>query len=471
MYSFALIASAITRGKSAVRGASRASKVGSATTALALLLSGQGMAGDLFQTLTDQPARSQASVSQPSMRVVGSLSGLGFATDFDDDIDGAVNALRSLTPHEVATLWPEIPNDFRGALIEGKADVIGNLPGVSYADRHSANVSRLADLHELAEADLHLATQRSRSSIADPQSELLAVQASDRLDAVNMLVTRFGQDARHDSDVEHQLIELDASVAGPPLVAVAVGDLDTAAFASFFVPGMNSSVLQLSDYLRGVERMQEASDDSAAVLWLGYESPGPVDTVSTAHAEAGSVRLAGALAGYDAVRDAGESLAEVTVIGHSYGSTTAALALTKGNFGVSSFIMIGSAGVPAGLRIDDLHVRPERVYVSQASEDALADSGRFWSGRANPAEPEWGAQFFGSDGTTLADGTILAAVKAHDAVGASHHSDHDKYLGDGTESLYDIRKIITGECHDITPDSRFSSKNETLLADGAPTRP
>jgi hypothetical protein len=133
--------------------------------------------------------------------------------------------------------------------------------------------------------------------------------------------------------------------------------------------------------------------------------------------------------------------------------------------------MIGSAGVPSDLSITDLHVRTDRVYVSQASGDALADSGRFWSGRANPAEPAWGAQFFGSDGTTLADGTILAAVKAHDAVGATNQSDHDKYLGDGTESLYDIRKIITGQCHDVTPDSRLLDSDTTLLAEGGNTIP
>ncbi|WP_162924867.1 alpha/beta hydrolase [Mycetocola zhujimingii] len=471
MYSLRLVASAATRGRSALQSASRLSRLGGATTAIALLISGPGIAGQFPRSLADQDSRSPASVSQPSMRVVSSLSGLGFATEFAGDLEGAVGALHSLTPRQVAALWPALPDDFRNRLVEDRPDAIGNLGGVSYVDRSSANVARLVELRDQAESDLHLALGRSASSAGDAESARRAMEATDRLRGVELLANRFGSETDATDPVPHYLIELDGSVTGPPLAAVAVGDLNTAKFTSFFVPGMDSSVLQLSDYLRGVERMQEASVDSAAVLWLGYESPGPVDTVSTGHAEAGSVRLAAALASYDAVRDAAESLAEVTVIGHSYGSTTAALALASGNYGVSSFVVIGSAGVPAGLTIADLHVRPERVYVSQAREDALADTGRFWSGRANPAEPEWGAQFFGSDGTTLADGTILAAVKAHDVVGSSRHFDHDKYLGDGTESLYDIQKIITGERHDITPGSRSIASDATLLAEGDGARP
>ena len=413
----------------------------------------------------------KTSVSEATQRVVGPLSGLGFATAYAGDLDGAVTELGLLSPSEVAKLWQELPRAYRSALIDGRADVIGNLAGVPYLDRSIANESRLPDLQRSAEDDLQRALQRSRSAGADGTSELLLAHASDRFEAITMLVDRYASGDPNRTDVPQYLIELDATVEGPPLAAVAVGDLDSAAFASFFVPGMNSSVLQLPDYLRGVERMQQASDNSAVVLWLGYESPGPVDTVSTAHAEAGSVRLASALAGYDAVRDVTGLQAELSVLGHSYGSTTAALTLASGAFGVSSFVMIGSAGLPSSLSITDLHVREERVYVTQAREDALADSGRFWSGRTNPADPAWGAQFFGSDGTTLSDGTVLAAVKAHDAVGASDKFDHDKYLGDGTESLYDIRKIITGQCHDVTPDSRMMSRDATLLADGADTIP
>ncbi|GGF05534.1 alpha/beta hydrolase [Mycetocola zhadangensis] len=464
MYSFGLVATAVARSTSALRSAPRI--VGGAGAALALVATGVGLLANQHATHVPSITAAQASVSRPSLSVIGSLSGEAFAATFRGNLDGAVNALLAITPSQVGAIWRDLPGSFRSTLVESEPEVIGNLAGVTYADRSAANESRLPELQRQAQTDLAQAVLRSRTAGADAQAELLAALAKERVEAVDILTERYESGRGRDRDVPQYLIELDTTVVGPPLAAVAVGDLDEAKFASFFVPGMNSSVLELPDYLRGVERMQEASDDSAAVLWLGYQSPGPVDTVSTDHAGAGSVRFASALAGYDAVRDTASSAAEVTVIGHSYGSTTAALALATDDYDVSSFVMIGSAGVPSELAITDLHVRQDRVYVSQASDDALADSGRFWSGRADPADPAWGAQRFGSDGRTLADGTILAAVRAHGAVGASHDTDHDKYLGAETESLYDIRKIITGQSREINPDPRTISRDATVLAEG-----
>jgi hypothetical protein len=129
--------------------------------------------------------------------------------------------------------------------------------------------------------------------------------------------------------------------------------------------------------------------------------------------------------------------------------------------------MIGSAGIPSHIRLEDLHVPPGHVYASEATADALAAKGQFWSGRTNPASAEWGARLFSSNGTTLADGTILAAVRAHDAVGSDDAADHEKYLGDGTQSLYGIRKIVTGQPYDLAPTAPIPSTDSTILASGA----
>jgi hypothetical protein len=389
-------------------------------------------------------------------------TGTEFAVQFADRVSTAAETLATLPPAQVAALWIDLPRAFVSELIEERPDVVGNLEGASYADRDRANIRHLTTVQRDALAAEQLALSQLRSASSRDSSALTVAEASARVKAIDVLLGLFSD--APSNDARRYLLSLDSSVDGPPLAAISVGNLDSALYTSYFVPGMNSSVLEAEDYLRGVTRIQQASAASAAVLWLGYESPGPVETVSTARAEAGAVLLGAALDGYDAYRDAVGLHSELTVLAHSYGSTTAAITLASGDHSVNSFVMIGSAGVPSHIRVDDLHVPAGKVYASEATADGLAAKGQFWSGRTNPASAEWGARLFSSNGTTLADGTILAAVRAHDAVGADDDADSEKYLGDGTQSLYGIRKIVTGQPYDISPVAPEPSTESTILA-------
>ena len=392
-------------------------------------------------------------------------NGADFAAQFAGRVSIAAETLTTLPPAQVAGLWTDLPRPFVRALVEERPELIGNLEGASYADRDRANIRHLATVRQDAIAAEQLALSELRSPSSRDSAALTVAEASARVDAVDVLLRLFS--AASSNDARRYLISLDPSVDGPPLAAIAVGDLDAALYTTFFVPGMNSSVLEAEDYLRGVSRIQLASVDSAAVLWLGYESPGPVETVSTARAEAGAVLLGAALDGYNSHRTSIGLRSELTVLAHSYGSTTAAIALAGDDHAVDSFVMIGSAGIPANIRLEDLHVPSDHVYASEATADELAARGQFWSGRTNPATAEWGARLFSSNGTTLADGTILAAVRAHDVVGADDQADHEKYLGDGTESLYGIRKIVTGQPYDMGPLAPTPPADSTILASAA----
>ncbi|MET0932461.1 MAG: alpha/beta hydrolase [Mycetocola sp.] len=427
---------------------------GGAATALAIGVAAFGLLPD--------PAATNGSPAPIVAAEPVAATGSGFAEQFAGRVSAAADTLATLPPAQVAALWKDLPRHFVRELIEQRPDVIGNLEGARYVDRDEANIRRLTTLKEEALAAEQLALSELRSPSSRGSSALTAAEASARVDAVDVLLGLFSDAAS--KDPHRYLLSLDPSVDGPPLAAIAVGNLDSALYATYFVPGMNSNVLQAEDLLRGVTRIQQGSADSAAVLWLGYESPGPVETVSTARAEAGAVLLGAALGGYDAYRTAVGLHSELTVLAHSYGSTTAAIALADAEYSVDSFVMIGSAGVPPSIRLDDLHVPSDRVFASEATGDDIADKGQFWSGRANPASIEWGARVFGSNGTTLADGTILAAVRAHDVVGADDDGDHEKYLGDGTESLYGIRKIVTGQQYDITPVAPTPPTDSTILA-------
>lgn len=430
---------------------------GGAATALAVGVAALGMLPDDLAA-NGAPSPVVSTEHAPS-------NGADFAAQFDGRIDVAADILAALSPARVAAIWPGLPREFVSQLTTRRPDVVGNLEGARYSDRDRANISRLATVHQDAIDAEQLALSQLRSPSPRGSAARDAAEASARVEAIDVLHRLFSDAPA--TGARRYLVSLDPSVDGPPLVAISVGNLDTALYTTYFVPGMNSNVLQAEDLLRGVTRIQQASVDSAAVLWLGYKSPGPVETVSTARAEAGAILLGAALDGYNSYRSVAGVHSELTLLAHSYGSTTAAIALAEGDHAVDAFVMIGSAGVPAQIRVDDLNVPSDRVYASEATADEIAAKGQFWSGRANPASAEWGARLFSSNGTTLADGTILAAVRAHDVVGADDEADREKYLGDGTESLYGIRMIVTGQPYDIDQTPETPESDTAIMASAA----
>ncbi|MGP2478160.1 alpha/beta hydrolase, partial [Listeria monocytogenes] len=74
-------------------------------------------------------------------------------------------------------------------------------------------------------------------------------------------------------------------------------------------------------------------------------SQGGFDALDNTLAEQGATNLSSALSGASAVR---EDTLTLNVLGHSYGSTTASIALTRNSTPrVDTFVTIGSAGLPS----------------------------------------------------------------------------------------------------------------------------
>lgn len=386
----------------------------------------------------------------PAASTAPTMTAAQFTTAYAGDLTGAATALSAMSSTQVAALWTELAAGYRALLITGYPEIIGNLEGVAYTDRATANVSRLAGLLTDTEASYRSMTAGAEQLDGEAGSAALAETVS-RLDAIKLLVERFSPAAIAARLQPEYLITLQAAGAGPPRLAVAVGDVDMATYVTVFVPGMNSSALELDDYLRGAKRIQTASPDSAVILWIGGHSPSALEVPSNDRAIEGAPLLAAVLAGYDAFRSAHGLASQLSVVAHSYGTATASLALASGDYHVDNFVMLGSAGIPDSVSIRDLHVPASRVFASQASADVLAGVGQVLSGRANPTVGSWGATVFGSDGLTLNDGHHLGAVDGHNAVGSSNSDDNGKYLGPATESLYAIQRIVTGKAYAL-PD-------------------
>ena len=135
---------------------------------------------------------------------------------------------------------------------------------------------------------------------------------------------------------------------GEGRVALAVGDVDVADHVVFLVPGLGSEVRGTlggltADATRVAREARRAAVTArtAAVAWIGYDAPGLADVASAAAAEAGADLLAGDLLAVQASRDA---LPHLTVVGHSYGSTTAGTALRDHLTGTDDAVLVGSPG-------------------------------------------------------------------------------------------------------------------------------
>ncbi|MFE6967502.1 alpha/beta hydrolase [Agromyces sp. NPDC057679] len=327
-------------------------------------------------------------------------------------------------PDDVAAWWASLAPAAKRAFINGMPAVIGNLGGVPYRMRDLANrvnldraISRLAG--NPRKADEYEALRDVRKALA------LGTTASPA-----------------------QLISLDVDALPTPLAAIAIGNLDTATNTTFQVSGMFSSTTDMTLRVDEALTLKEDEDafarrlgmtgTTAVVAWIGYSSPDAATVLAADHAERGAELLAAELRAYDATVGAEKTL---NVNAHSYGTTTAALALTKTGVEVDSFSMYGSAGL-TDLDLNELNVPDGVVYVGQAVDDDLATIGRLLSGRQDPGE--WlGVQRYDTNG---GDVDPITESTFPDTKG------HNEYLVPGSETIRNLALINLGRGELATED-------------------
>lgn len=437
----------------------RAAVAAAAATAAAAIR-GVTQEPDLSATARDLVADSGLTASE-ALAGLAALSGAELARVLTARPDLA-KLLASVDASTVAGWWRGLAVDQRDAVVHAFPSVIGNLEGVAYADRDTANRLWLTD--QLAQAEAALA----RASKPLPWWELLAgegavnahalriAEAQRRVDALTNIETAL---ARPQGASERFLVSLTGD--SPPLAAVSLGNLDTAQNVTYAVPGMGTTTGDMTGWARSAGNIafwQDKLDrehSHAVVAWIGYKTPpipgpaGGLDVLDTKVAEAGAKKLEGALAGFSATR--GPAAAQLNVVAHSYGTTTAAIALTAPGTHVDSFVSVGSAGLPSSIdSASDLHAG--QVFAGQARDvipglesgkgDAWAGTGRaFGNHPVNPVDPSFGARAFGTD----------TGIGGHSVTDHSVHTDLGTgYLDRGTESLKNVVLATTGQGDDVS---------------------
>ena len=366
----------------------------------------------------------------------------GFDVDRGDDLNLATDLGESGSADTTSGWWAGLEQAQRTSLIAAVPGVVGNLEGVPYAERDLANRVSLATT---------ITTLERQEGV--PVDGLVTLATDTPRLAMLKNVARSLVPGTAGDDTARSLVSLDTVFPGR--AAIAIGDLDTAQDVSYLVPGMlftvGTTMQGWTDTAATLHSEQQfwtntlattssAPKSVATVAWMGYRTPGILNVAGMSLAREGAVHLEDALTGLRADRAGDEP--RLTVIAHSYGSTTSTIAFSSGKVSADSLVLVGSPGsvVPAA---KELAVTPGQVFVGAA-----------------PLDPVAGSAFFGADpGATQFGATLLNVGSGTDPYTHEHLAmslSHNDYFLPGTNSLRSMALIGIGRSD---------------LADGTPPAP
>ncbi|MGX6511517.1 alpha/beta hydrolase [Rhodococcus sp. SJ-2] len=343
-------------------------------------------------------------------------------------------------PEQVAAWWNGLTPSDRAVLLTEYPERIGGLDGVPAEVRDLANRALLGiERERLTGVALKLQDELAGNLFGGLLSNADAglEQTLNKLDALDAIDRTLALDDR-------RLLALDMS-GREAMAAVAVGDIDTADHIAVFTPGAGSTVQgnlhgydqQVSglrdEAQRELGRVDRGSESVAAVTWMNYQAPhfgwglafterSPVSDLSATLA---APRLATFLDGLDASRP--DSPPNVTTIGHSYGALVTSLALQQGAE-AGRAVFVGAAGLGTS-DLDTLGMAPGSMYLIEADEDLIADTG-----------------IFGGDPSRIPGLTRLSSDAGEDLSGDPRTASvgHSSYLTPGSMSTYNIAVVIAG---------------------------
>ena len=385
------------------------------------------------------------------------------------------DADESWSPSEVSAWWAALTDEERQAYIERDPLKYGNLDGIDMASRDKANRLALYG-REDAEGN-HVPGTGLLDEAQAKFDEAKRVYEKNRFngalsgDEINDLASAYFRAERDLKDLQKidEHLRTKQASDGTPLsllaldmsgeqvkAAVAVGDVDHAQHVANFTPGMGTNVRDsLDNYVDVADRMRENTveqakverSDVAVVAWLNYDAPadalhtGDLSVVSTDKAHAGADRLAGFLTGVRSWRDEQGGSLHLTSVSHSYGSTTAGLAMLQVGEGVvDDHIYLASPGSGAD-SVGALGVDPSHVWVSAVPEgDAVQGMGPDWSDFARDPQELEGIQHLSGDAT---------GAQGYDPQPSSPVANHSSYFappkpGEENEVLNDICRVLGG---------------------------
>jgi hypothetical protein len=351
------------------------------------------------------------------------------------------------SPERVTEWWNSLSEERQRVLIDQHPQELGNLNGIPADVRDSVNQAVLSD-------------------------DLLS--SSDGIRYQNAVKTNQGLEHDRGPDPDHprpvMLWAYDPmAFAGKGRTAIAIGNPDKSQNTAVVVPGTNSSVKDgwLSDGHNDAISLYDQSlradpgQTTAVIAWMGYDAPefdyhaweqalidpAALEEIGTPWmARQGGALLAADVNGLGVTH---RGPAHVTVLGHSYGSTTVADAFANNGMRANDAVLIGCPGTDLARSADDFHLNGGKVYVGAASTDAVT-----WIGESGGVPTALNRASGGPLGPLVGLGVDPAhdgfgAVRFRAEVAGSHNvapwfNDHSHYYDAGSEALHNMTEIVTG---------------------------
>lgn len=349
-------------------------------------------------------------------------------------------------PKEVEQWWESLPQDKKDQLLRDWPDRIGALDGVPVVDRHRANTTVMQrDIDRLDE----VAAARGvtpEEVLAHPERYGMAGPVMDRYRNALKAKEALAETSTWTRAQTFLQVYQPEAFGGDGRAAIAIGDPDHAVNTAVVVPGTGNSVrsgwlaqkdaINLYNEVHNVDLTKPVS----VVAWMGYDAPdSPIDPRigTTALAHEGGQLLAADVNALNATHD---GAGHITVLGHSYGSTTVADAAAGFGMHADDVVLVGSPGTDMARSASDFHLNPGgHLYVGAASSDPVTQLG------ALPQTAVPGTGWSVALGTDPAlDGYGSTRFKAEVPGLTFPLSDHSEYYTPRGESLYSMADIASG---------------------------